>query len=163
MSKRSFPVPPNEAARLDELHRLQVLDTPAGEATDRIIRLAAAVFHAPTAFISLMDADRQWFKARRGLDLSSTPREIAFCAYAIMADELMIVPDTVEDPRFRRNPLVTGGMRVRFYAGAPLVTSRGFAIGTLCVLDRIPHPPLTAPEKQLLTDLAALAVEALER
>lgn len=163
MSKRSFPVPHNEAARLDELHRLQVLDTPADEATDRIVRLAAAVFHAPTAFISLVDADRQWFKARRGLDLSSTPREIAFCAYAIMADELMIVPDTVEDPRFRRNPLVTGGMRVRFYAGAPLVTSRGFAIGTLCVLDRIPHPPLTAPEKQLLTDLAALAVEALER
>lgn len=163
MLKRSFPLPDDEAARLEELHRLQVLGTPAEEATDRIIRLAAAVFHAPTAFISLMDAERQWFKARHGLDLSSTPREIAFCAYAIMGDALLIVPDAREDPRFRKNPLVTGGLRVRFYAGAPLTTSRGFAIGTLCVLDNIPHPPLTAGEEQLLRDLAALAVEALER
>lgn len=163
MPKPSFPVPRDEAARLEELRRLEVLDTPADAATDRITRLAAAVFHAPSAFISLLDSERQWFKSRRGLELSSTPREIAFCAYTIMGDELLIVCDAAQDPRFRENPLVTGGMHVRFYAGAPLITSRGFAVGTLCVLDRISHPPFSDTEKQLLRDLAVLAVEALER
>lgn len=156
-------MPPDEAGRLAELERLGVLDTPPEMATDRVTRLAAAVFHTPIALISLIDRNRQWFKSRVGVDVAETPRDQAFCAHAILGRDLMIVPDASQDPRFRENPLVTGDMHLRFYAGAPLITRRGFAIGTLCLLDRVPHPQVSKPHRQLLGDLRDIAVEALDR
>lgn len=157
-----FPLPPNETERLAALARYCVLDTPAEPAFDRLVRLARALFDVPIALISLVDSDRQWFKARSGLDAEQTPRAVSFCGHAVAADELLVVPDAAADPRFSDNPLVTGGPFIRFYAGAPLRTRDGFALGTLCVIDRQPRAGLDPEQRQLLEDLAAIAVDELE-
>jgi len=153
---QSAPVPPDEEMRLAALDRLQLLDTPAEERFDRITRTAVHGFHVPIALISLIDANRQWFKSCRGLSTTETPRSISFCAHAIMGDDVLVVPDTQLDPRFVDNPLVTGDPGIRFYAGHPLVAPDGNKVGTLCIIDRHPRT-MNEADLQALRDLAAWA------
>lgn len=129
-------VPQNESARVRKLRELDILDTLPEADYDDIVRLAAYICQTPIALISMVDTDRQWFKARHGLDVSETPRDISFCAYAILGENVFIVPNATEDDRFAGNPLVEEEPEIRFYAGAPLISSEGFALGTLCVIDR---------------------------
>ncbi len=155
-------LPFNEAERLDVLRSYGVLDTGPEQAFDDLTTLASAVCQAPMALITLVDEDRQWFKSREGVELPETPREISFCAHAILQpDRLMEVPDTRQDARFADNPLVTGDAAIRFYAGAPLVTPQGVAIGTVCVLDHRPRS-LTGTERRALYSLARQVVAQLE-
>ncbi len=135
----NIPSPHDEAERLEVLYDYEILDT-APEATfDRVTRLAARLFNVPIAVISLVDADRQWFKSCYGLDIRQTGRDLAFCAHAILHDEVMSVPDATLDPRFADNPLVTGEHHIRFYAGAPLHSHEGENLGTLAVLSSEPR------------------------
>jgi PAS domain S-box-containing protein len=152
---------PGETERLAALRRYQILDTAQEPAFDRIVRLAALLLDVPIALISLVDADRQWFKARYGLDVPETPRAIAFCDHAIRGSSILVVPDAKLDPRFCDNPLVTGEMHVRFYAGAPLVTPDGFALGTICAIDRSPRD-LNQRDAAILAALADQIVHELE-
>jgi PAS domain S-box-containing protein len=151
----------SEADRLAALARYQILDTPQEPAFDRIVRLAALLLDVPITLISLVDADRQWFKARYGLDVPETPRAIAFCDHAIRGSDILVVPDAELDPRFCDNPLVTGEMHVRFYAGAPLVTPDGFALGTICAIDRSPRD-LNQRDAAILAALAEQIIHELE-
>jgi PAS domain S-box-containing protein len=150
-----------EADRLAALRRYQVLDTPQEPAFDRIVRLAALLLDVPIALISLVDVERQCFKARYGLDERETPRTIAFCDHAIRGGDILVVPDAELDPRFCQNPLVTGEMHLRFYAGAPLVTPEGFALGTICAIDRVPRQ-LNSRDAAILAALAEQVVHELE-
>jgi two-component system, sensor histidine kinase len=153
--------PQNETARLAALRQLAVLDTAPEETYDGITRLAAHICQAPVALISLVDEDRQWFKARTGLETRETPRDVAFCAHAILQNDLFIVPDALADERFKDNPLVTSHPRIRFYAGAPLINADGHALGTLCVTDSVPRE-LSEEQKEALRTLARLTVTQLE-
>ncbi len=155
------PQPSDEMRRIAALRRYDVLDTGPEESFDEIVQLAARTCNTPIALITLIDEARQWFKARVGLDISETVRESSFCAYAIQAREL-VVPDAWTDERFRDNPLVLHEPHIRFYAGLPLVTSDGFALGALCVIDRIPRAGLTAQERHSLALLAREAMTQLE-
>lgn len=146
----------NEQQRLAALKALQVLDTPSEQAFDDLTALAAHWLSTPIALISLVDGHRQWFKSRVGLDVTETPREMAFCAHAINQAALMEVPDARQDPRFANNPLVTGFPEIRFYAGMPIASPDGQLIGTLCVIDRQPRT-LSDKERDTLQRLARLA------
>ena len=149
-------IPPDEAQRLAALRSLDILDTPPEERFDRITRLAAALLDMPIALVSLVDADRQWFKSVCGLDTTQIPRDIAICGHTILKDELFIVSDARADARFADNPLVTGEPHLRFYAARPLRTAQGDRVGTLCVVDRKPRI-LTPTQLALLEDLACIA------
>jgi CheY-like chemotaxis protein len=149
-----------EQARLADLDALQILDTPPQEQFDALTRIAATLFDAPVALISLVDAERQWFKSRIGVEAAETPRAIAFCAHAIeRPDQVMVVHDATRDERFADNPMVLQAPRIRFYAGAPLVTSWGHAIGTICVVDTVPRKA----DARRLEALKLLAREVVER
>jgi len=148
------PLPPNEAKRLAALQRYRILDTAAEAAYDDIVRIASYVCATPIALVSLVDNDRQWFKARVGLEAVETPREQSFCAHAILQSGTLIVEDATKDERFAHNPLVTGEPGIRFYAGAPLVTHEGHGLGSLCVIDR---------ESRQLDPAQIIALEALAR
>ncbi|MFO1249405.1 MAG: sensor domain-containing diguanylate cyclase [Alphaproteobacteria bacterium] len=150
-----------EAMRLDALERQQITDTPEDENFDRVVRLACAATQTPIGLISLIDSERQWFKARIGMEPNQTPREHAFCAHAIRDDEVMVVEDATKDPRFASNPLVTCEDGIRFYAGAPLKTREGFNLGTLCVIDKTPRT-ITQRDKNLLADMAGIVVNEME-
>ncbi|RVT91100.1 GAF domain-containing protein [Sphingomonas crocodyli] len=149
------PIPEDEADRIAALHALDILDTPQEERFDRHTRLAAALFRVPVSLISIVDSDRQWFKSCFGADLTETPREVSFCAHAVAARSMLIVPDTLKDARFRDHPMVQGGPRLRFYAGAPIYAPGGQPIGTLCVIDTRPRV-MTDEEQSLLRDLAGM-------
>ena len=154
-------VSPNEDDRLAALHRYDVLDTPAEESFDRITRVAKSALQIPIVLVSLVDAERQWFKSKQGLDAVETPRNISFCTHAINQNEPMLVRDALDDERFRENPLVTGELGIRFYLGIPLRTPDGFNIGTLCAIDQKPRD-LSSIEIDLLRDLACVVVDELE-
>lgn len=155
-------MPANEAARLAALERYAVLDSEAEQAYDDITLLAAQIAETPVALISFVESDRQWFKSHRGVEMSETPREHAFAAHAILKPgEQLIVPDAQLDERFARNPLVTGPPQIRFYLGSPLVTSDRHALGSLCVIDRVPRA-LTPDQRESLSALARMVVDQLE-
>jgi len=156
------PLPADEETRLTALYRYRVLDSEPEPAFDRIVRIAAAQFAVPIAVISLVDRERQWFKAERGLGVCSTGRDISFCAHVVNGHQLMVVGDARRDERFHDNPLVTGEPHIRFYAGAPLRTPDGHVLGTLCVIDNVPRAGLSESEQQQLQELADLTVDLLE-
>lgn len=156
------PLPADETRRHDALLTLDVLDTEPEEEFDALVRAAAAICATPISLISLVDSERQWFKASIGLDtVTETPRDLAFCAHAILDDGLLEVPDATRDTRFADNLLVTEGPGIRFYAGMPLRLSDGARVGTLCVIDRTPRR-LTAEQREVLEHLAVAAARALE-
>src|SRR5919199_3380376 len=155
-------LPHNEPERLRALRRYGILDTPPESAFDRITGLAARLFDVPIVLVTLVDEGRQWFKSCYGLDLRQTEREVSFCAHALLADEVLVVPDATRDPRFADNPLVLGPPDIRFYAGAPLKTPDGFTLGTLCIIDTAPRDGLDAGQAATLVDLAALVMDELE-
>ncbi len=150
-----------EAGRLAALDCLNVLDTAPEPVFDGLTRLAADTFAAPIALISLVSSDRQWFKAAVGLDATETSREVSFCSHAIRRDEVMVVLDARQDPRFADNALVTGPPDIRFYAGAPLIDPAGHALGTLCVIDTKPREAFTAAEQARLSQFAGCVMQAL--
>jgi PAS domain S-box-containing protein len=154
-------LPPDEAKRLSRLRALAMLDTPPEPLFDSFVRLAAQIAGTPIALVSLVDAQRQWFKANLGLPgVQETPRDVAFCAHAILCREVMEVNDARSDPRFADNPLVCGEPSIRFYAGAPLVLPGGERLGTLCVIDRAPRQ-LSEAQRTQLAELAQAVVQAL--
>lgn len=154
------PLPPDEDQRLAALHALQILDTPPEERFDRVTRLARRVLGVPIVLITLVDANRQCFKSCQGLSAIETPRDVSFCAHAILQDAPLVVPDTHADPRFAGNPFVLGDPQIRFYAGQPLHGPDGYLLGTLCVVDRRPRQ-LSADDLAALRDLASLAEDEL--
>jgi PAS domain S-box-containing protein len=155
------PQPKNEKRRLEVLWQYDVLDTPAESAFDDLAELAAEICRAPIAIITFVDEQRQWFKARIGLDASETSREISFCGHAILGSDLLIVPDATKDKRFAQNPMVTGEPKIRFYAGAPLINPDGHALGTICVIDKAPRE-LSSAQQHSLRILARHVVALLE-
>jgi len=156
------PLPANEGSRVSALHGLSILDTPPEESFDRLTRLAARVCGTPISLVSLVDEDRQWFKAAQGFcGFRETDRNVAFCGHAILDDDLLVVEDARADPRFAENPLVTGDPNIRFYAGAPLILADGHRVGAICVIDREPGT-LDADQRACLRDLADTAVQMME-
>ena len=152
----------DEKERLRALEELGILDTPPEEIYDDIVRLAAQVCATPIALITFVDGTRQWFKANIGMKVRETPRDVAFCAHAILEDDLMEIHDALLDDRFTHNPLVERDPYIRFYAGAPLITAAGHALGTLCAIDRQPRR-LTEEQRESLRALSRLVVRELER
>jgi GAF domain-containing protein len=154
-------IPRREPERLAALARYEILDTTPEDAFDELARLASVICGTPIALVSLVDASRQWFKARVGLDATETPRSISFCGHAIHENDLFIVPDALDDPRFAMNPLVTGEPNIRFYAGAQLTTPDGENLGTLCVIDCRPRR-LDVEQRTALRTLARQVIVQLE-
>lgn len=150
-----------EKTRLKVLWQYEVLDTVPEEVFDDLTELAAKICEAPIALISLVDEKRQWFKSRVGTSLQETAREISFCAHAIGQPDLFIVSDATNDPRFSSSPLVVSDPKIRFYAGAPLITPDGYALGTLCVIDKVPRQ-LSPDQQRALKILARHVVSQLE-
>lgn len=150
-----------ESARLEALRQYQILDTPPEQAYDDFTLLASYICGVPIALISLVDVDRQWFKSKVGLAVNETARDISFCGHTILGHETLVVNDALCDERFVNNPLVTADPRIRFYAGAPLITPEGYALGSLCVIDRQPRE-LSEVQKTALEALARQVVAQLE-
>jgi two-component system, cell cycle sensor histidine kinase and response regulator CckA len=155
--------PAAEEKRLEALYRYQILDTPEEAAFDRITELAARMFQVPIAVISFVDRERQWFKSHFGLNIAMTPRHGSFCGQAILSDQVMVVNDASKDERFRQSPMVVGSCKIRFYAGAPLITPEGLRIGTLAIMDTRPRAALSEEESASLADLAMVAMHELNR
>lgn len=148
------PLPFNESERLEALRATELLESGPEPLLDDLTRLAARLFNVPMAMVSLVDADRQVFKSRIGTSLTETPRDHAFCAHAILDEDIFIVPDASTDPRFSDNPLVVGNPFIRFYAGAPLITPEGHALGALCLVDTTART-LDAHQQDALRAIAA--------
>lgn len=156
------PIPANDQERLAALRALLILDTPPEERYDKIVQFAAEEFDVPIALISLLDENRQWFKARVGVEVCETARDISFCGHVIVQPDIFVIPDAREDARFADNPVVTGEPHVIFYAGAPIAEPSGHVIGTLCVIDHHPRT-LDATELAILASLRDLLQEELSR
>ena len=152
--------PPNERQRLATLRALGVLDTAPQERFDRVTRLAQRMFDVPIALVSLVDENRQWFKSHQGLDVAETPRDVSFCAHAILGDEVFVVPNTTNDDRFADNPLVTEDPKIRFYAGTPIKAVDGNKMGTLCLIDSKVRD-FTDEQREMLQDLGQLVEREL--
>jgi len=157
----SAATPRNEKQRLEALYAYEVLDSEAEDSFDELARLAADICGSEIALVSLVDAKRQWFKARVGTDISESPRDIAACAHAINQTDIFEVSDAAIDERFYDNPLVVGEPHIRFYAGAPLITPEGHAVGTLCVIDKFPRS-LSGSQRKILKSLSTAVVSQLE-
>lgn len=157
---KEAPLPPDESVRLSTLYALSILDTPPEARFDRITRLAMRLFDVPIALITLVDAERQWFKSCQGLDVSETPRGISFCGHAILEDRALVVSDALLDERFADNPLVTGEPHIRFYAGFPITAPNGSRLGTFCIIDRRPRH-LNQEQLDTLRDMAVWAQDEL--
>ena len=147
-------IPVNEAKRLEALRAYRILDSVPEASYDDITLLASHICGTPVAMVTLIDSERQWFKSKVGTEITETPRDISFCAHAILSNELIVVPDTTQDRRFADNPLVTGEPWIRFYAGAPLITPDGNTLGSVCVLDRV---------QRTLSETQGTALRALSR
>jgi GAF domain-containing protein len=154
-------LPRTEKRRLKVLWQYDVLDTVPEEIFDDLTELAARICEAPIALITLVDENRQWFKARIGISVTETSRDISFCAHAIQQEGLFIIPDATQDRRFAQNPLVISDPKIRFYAGAPLITPDGYALGTLCIIDKVPRD-LRPEQQQALRVLARHVMTQLE-
>ena len=153
--------PENEIERLQALREFEILDTREEKAFDDLTRLATYICQTPMAAISLIDSERQWFKSKVSIAESETPRDVSFCAHAILQDGQLIVPDASQDDRFSDNPFVTGETHLRFYAGSPLTTVEGYKLGTLCVIDTVPRE-LTPGQLAALRALSRQATNQLE-
>ncbi|ULH18350.1 PAS domain S-box protein (plasmid) [Deinococcus sp. KNUC1210] len=151
-----------ETRRLAALERYAILDTDPEVNFDRLTRLTARIFQMPIVLVSLIDQRRQWFKSCYGLDLRETSRSLSFCAHALESDEVLIIPNATLDERFAENPLVRSEPHIRFYAGAPLITPDGLRLGTLCVIDTVPHSGFHADQQETLKDLASSVMSELE-
>lgn len=156
----NVPVPRNEASRAAAVAQSGLLDTPPEEGFDRVTWMASQILHTPVALVTLLTGTRQWFKSHYGTDMTETPRDWAFCSYAILQKALFVVEDATADPRFSSNPLVVGDPKIRFYAGVPLVGDDGFPLGTLCVIDRKPRQ-LDEEQGKMLIALAAIATNEI--
>src|SRR5471030_1442273 len=155
------PAPhPAETQRLLELHQLCLLDTAPEHRFDRVTRLARRLFDVDFALVSLVDAERQWFKSKQGLAVSETGRDVSFCGHAILQEQVLVVEDALRDPRFADNPLVTGAPHIRFYAGVPVKGPAGHPVGTLCVIGIRPRR-FSAEDDAALRDLGELVEAAL--
>lgn len=155
------PIPANEQKRLQELYSLELLDTSYEEEFDEIVRIASKICNAPMSVVTLLDSQRQWFKAKVGMEDDETGRDVSFCGHAIMGEGVMEIPNALNDERFYDNPLVTGAPSIRFYAGMPLVTQRGYKIGTLCVIDTVPRN-LDEDQLESLQTLAKQVMRIIE-
>ena len=153
--------PVNEEGRIAALEKYAILDTDPEQSFDDLTLLASFICKTPIALISLVDEDRQWFKSRVGMDAKETSRDIAFCSTAILQSDVFVVPDALKDDRFRDSPLVVSDPHIRFYAGAPLINEDGYALGTLCVVDRAPRE-LAPDQKEALKALSRLVLAQLE-
>jgi len=153
--------PINEVGRIAALQKYAILDTDPKQSFDDLTLLASFVCKTPIVLISLVDEDRQWFKSRVGMDAKETSRDIAFCSTAILQSDVFVVSDALKDDRFRDNPLVVSDPHIRFYAGAPLINEDGYALGTLCVVDRAPRE-LAPDQKEALKALSRLVLAQLE-
>jgi GAF domain-containing protein len=156
-----FAKPVNEQGRIAALEKYAILDSEPEQSFDDLALLASFVCKTPIALISLVDEDRQWFKSRVGMEASETARDIAFCSTAILQSDVFVVSDALMDERFRDNPLVVSDPHIRFYAGAPLINEDGYALGTLCVVDRTPRE-LKPDQKEALKALSRLVLAQLE-
>ena len=157
-----FPLPPDETERLKALYDLQILDTDPEPSFERVTRLAKILFGTRVCAVTLIDHERQWFKAIAGFNCSETPREVAFCAHTILSDKPLIVQDTTIHPVFKNNPLVTGEPYVRFYAGVPLNTREGSKVGALCLIDTEPRNDWNPLRTAILSEMAKMACYELE-
>jgi len=157
----SAPTNRMETARLAALDRYAILDSEPEQSFDDLVILAAHICKVPMAMLSLVDDHRQWFKSSLGVQVRETPKESSICAHAIQQSDLFIIADTLQDPRFRENPLVVGEPHIRFYAGAPLINEDGYARGTLCVVDREPRE-LDHDQREALNALGRLALRQME-
>ena len=155
-------LPANESERLKALYWYGILDTIAEEIFDDLTLLASQFCETPIALISLVDKDRQWFKSKIGLTTAETPRDISFCSHTILQSEVFEVRDALEDKRFADSPLVTNDPRIRFYAGAPIRTAEGLALGSLCVIDQVPRE-LTAKQTESLTVLSKIVARLFKQ
>ena len=160
----SFPVGPDEEERLQALHRAGILDTARDPVFDALCEEARQAFGVPIALVSLVDRDRQWFKAEQGLGVCETSRDVAFCTYTILADEVFVVEDARAEARFRDNPLVTGPPFIRFYAGAPLIYRSRIRLGSFCLIDMEPRRFSRGDRAELavFADRATTAIVAQE-
>ena len=157
----SYPIPRDESERLQTLQDLNILDTGPEEGFDRLTTLAKDVFDCAITLVSLIDDDRQWFKSSTGLDACQTSREVAFCNYTILNDDIFEVPDAVADMRFKDNALVTGDPHIRYYAGAPIFVE-GRRIATFCVIDTVARAPMDERQRRMLFSFAEMAAREIE-
>lgn len=162
MNIHPYPLPADEPDRLEALGEYRIMDTPPDEDFDRLVALASRLFDVPTVLISLVERERQFFKARIGFDPCETSRDVSFCTHAIMQDDIMVVLDATQDARFSTNPLVIGPPFIRFYAGKPLVSPKGIKLGTLCLIDTEPRSGFSFEDRKNLTDLAFLVMDRME-
>ncbi|PMU26000.1 MULTISPECIES: EAL domain-containing protein [unclassified Pseudomonas] len=156
------PIPPNEIERLKEVAKFCPTDSDSDDVFEKIVEMASAYYNAPIALISIVDKHRQWFRARVGITETQTPREVSFCAYSTLDNALLEVSDATLDARFKDNPLVTGPPHIRYYAGAPLITEDGFTLGSLCIIDTVPRPPMSERDSAMLNDFAELVMMRIQ-